>query len=1006
MPSNSISMPLPSAPYRGIEPFRFIDQPIFAAREEEIQKLIRLITIYRGILFYGESGAGKSSLINAGLIPALLDEGFRPERLRVQPVARQELLVERISLTHEGKPPFLPSSFTQQASSSETEPARTVWSLEAFARRIEEIRQPVSGDADRNLGDPLVLIFDQFEEIVTLVEETPDSRQKFDQARDVREQIMALLLALYRDADLPLKLIFSFREDYLARTLRLLAAAPQLRDQTFRLTAPSEAMLSTIIRRPFDNPSIPPGHFKRHLSDPACAALESAFRQLSDTGQINLTEVQIACLALWESAAEENRFVDEKDHREAVRRLFGNYLDRALNGLDKKVRTSAIAALTRLVTSGGTRNIVSEDDLLNHLTREEHVSESDAHAVLEALAGTTRLVFRQTRGDTAFYEITSEFLIPWIREKRLAREATDLRNRLRRTRATVAIMAILIVLAVLAAIYAFSQRETARTALARAEQVVENVTSNLKNSLEPLGHIEVLEPTVLDLLRLYQERREELEYQRHRGALLNLLGQIYFTHGRLQEAFQQYEQSLKTRRAVLEKHKEVTNCQQEVADSLAAMGAVYSAMGELDVALSSYNEDLKIRKELSETFKDRPEMTMRYAQCLYSVGDLLKTLGRFDEAQKQYDKGLAIFDEVFEKTRSANAKQAFATGLCTQGDTLCAQGKTNQALEKYSQSEQLRQKLVDNDRNNVSYQSDLAVSWSCLGDTHRTLGLLDVAKADYEQSLAIREKLLSNQPQNVFQVADYAVSLSNIGDIHLASGEFPLALQSYEKSLDYRQKNSNPEDLNRMADLAIGLASKGDALLKVERPNDALEAYQKSLEIRQQIVTKEPDAVLRMADLAASFWNVGDALLQRGSNSDAGAAVENYKKSLQIYEDLAKKEPSNIYRQLDVAYGRGNLGEGLLRLGDAEGALSLFHSSKTVLEQRMLVDGNNVQIAQDVARAFLRTGTANLALGDKESARSALDQAAAILDSKKDKLDSSGRRLKMKIETERANLPL
>ena len=40
---------------------------------------------------------------------------------------------------------------------------------------------------------------------------------------------MAFLLALYRDADLPLKLIFSFREDYLARTLRLLAAAPQLK---------------------------------------------------------------------------------------------------------------------------------------------------------------------------------------------------------------------------------------------------------------------------------------------------------------------------------------------------------------------------------------------------------------------------------------------------------------------------------------------------------------------------------------------------------------------------------------------------------------------------------------------------------------------------------------------------------------------------------------------------------------------------------------------------------
>ena len=66
------SLPLPSAPYRGIEPFRFVDQPIFSARADEVRKLVRLITIYRGIFFYGESGAGKSSLINAGLIPAAL----------------------------------------------------------------------------------------------------------------------------------------------------------------------------------------------------------------------------------------------------------------------------------------------------------------------------------------------------------------------------------------------------------------------------------------------------------------------------------------------------------------------------------------------------------------------------------------------------------------------------------------------------------------------------------------------------------------------------------------------------------------------------------------------------------------------------------------------------------------------------------------------------------------------------------------------------------------------
>ena len=46
-------LPLPSAPYRGIEPFRFIDQPIFSARTGEVRKLIRLINLSRHLFLRG-----------------------------------------------------------------------------------------------------------------------------------------------------------------------------------------------------------------------------------------------------------------------------------------------------------------------------------------------------------------------------------------------------------------------------------------------------------------------------------------------------------------------------------------------------------------------------------------------------------------------------------------------------------------------------------------------------------------------------------------------------------------------------------------------------------------------------------------------------------------------------------------------------------------------------------------------------------------------------------------
>ena len=107
--------PLPEIPYRGIESFRFIDQRVFCAREEETWDLLSNILINRGVLLYGDSGSGKSSLINAGLIPAAIKENLYAHRLRVQPRRGREIKVERISTETAEGPPYLLSDLVDRA---------------------------------------------------------------------------------------------------------------------------------------------------------------------------------------------------------------------------------------------------------------------------------------------------------------------------------------------------------------------------------------------------------------------------------------------------------------------------------------------------------------------------------------------------------------------------------------------------------------------------------------------------------------------------------------------------------------------------------------------------------------------------------------------------------------------------------------------------------------------------------------------------------------------------
>lgn len=75
-------------PYIGPRPFHAGER--LYGRDQELYELLNLLIAERIVLLYSPSGAGKTSLIQAGLLPRLADEGF------------QALPVMRVSLD----PPF------------------------------------------------------------------------------------------------------------------------------------------------------------------------------------------------------------------------------------------------------------------------------------------------------------------------------------------------------------------------------------------------------------------------------------------------------------------------------------------------------------------------------------------------------------------------------------------------------------------------------------------------------------------------------------------------------------------------------------------------------------------------------------------------------------------------------------------------------------------------------------------------------------------------------------
>ncbi len=286
-----------------------------------------------------------------------------------------------------------------------------MWSIGALTARVAEVavdRKPI-------------LILDQFEEFVTLFEQ--DSAKLLrDNTRALQQEILVALLELINTPLLPVKLLFAFREDYLAKLQLLIEAAPGLRDQYVRLLPLQVADLPEIIWGPFEKAR---GAFGREPFRVLAGRLEQAIAREAKQETLNLTSVQIICSRLWDTSDPDALFQEK-----GVQGVLGDYVAETVHRFLPERRDLAVALLSHMVTAAGTRNVISSDDLIRQVKAEEKISDEVQLAGTLQTLEDEKLIRRELRRDVYVYEIVSEFLVPGI-----VRESQQRQLRLERAEA-------------------------------------------------------------------------------------------------------------------------------------------------------------------------------------------------------------------------------------------------------------------------------------------------------------------------------------------------------------------------------------------------------------------------------------------------------------------------------------------------------------------------------------------------------------------------------------------
>lgn len=403
-------------PYRGVHPFRYIDRHYFFGRETVVDDLLIEISLYRLVLLFGESGAGKSSIINAGLIPALKERGFNPERLRVSPETRdQPILVEQIQASEGQDCVALPSIFDTPPPGKASLAERTPCLVDTFINTIHEKAQEARP----------VLIFDQFEELFTLFESRGEKGKSDDNVK-TQKAILKTIVTLATEERLKVKLLIIIREDWLGKLELLSKGYPQVFDHRVRLGNLARGNAKQAIIGPFHKNTSFHSRFTEGLADSIVLELSSEDAK----GEIHATQLQIVCDELWKKYASTQSEVTENEFNVegGVKGISEHYLTSQLERLGSSHKGKAVMVLAHLITNSGTRDVVNDEKLKGLLNAHSQI-DVDTFRITLRLLENQRIINRTTQRGTDYYEVASEYLIaPIKREKERLRVYDELKQ--------------------------------------------------------------------------------------------------------------------------------------------------------------------------------------------------------------------------------------------------------------------------------------------------------------------------------------------------------------------------------------------------------------------------------------------------------------------------------------------------------------------------------------------------------------------------------------------------
>jgi hypothetical protein len=796
----------PEHPWLGLSSYTEETRAYFHGRDEEAAELARRVQRKNLTVLFGQSGLGKTSLLKAGLVPRLRNEGYCPVYVRVDyspesPPPAEQIKQAIFRATSEA------GHWTRPGTAVEGE------SLWEFLHHRGDLLRDASGATLLPL-----LIFDQFEEIFTLAQADDAGRLRAKQfVEDLADLVenrppMSLEARLDQDeaaaedfdfARADYRILIALREDYLAHLESLKGVMPSITQNRMRLARMTgEEALSAVMQ--------PGGRLVTQ------EVAESIVRFVAGGAELRNAEVEPSLLSL--VCRELNNVRVARGQKEISADLLAGSREEILGEFYERALADQPAGVRRVI----------EDELLTESGYRESLAEERVKKALDAAGAAPdalaklvdrRLLRIEERLDVRRVELTHDVLCSVVassRDLRHEREARDDAERqlaaqrereaatkraLVRARTIAAVCAVLMVVAILSAVFGWVSMQRAKKADLQAQQargdaekLVGFLIEDFYEELEPTGRLETLGKLSNQAVKYFDGLPPELvtpQTQVYRGMALIREGRALLAGDKIEEGsrrIREARQLFETMHAGGDKSEPVT-----IGLALSLV-TPYLAWGPLG-GPESKSSDLPQAVDLLRPLVSQPEGS-RQAKLLY--GDILNHLSH---AQPK-EQGIASCEEGRRVLASLGAKTLEdLTAASIYADTADSQARHALGLGRDADAERLELEVYEiaegvlaRRPGDIRSMKNRALAAGLLGDIAMRRHD-DVKAAEFAQrAKAAGEDLVRFNPSDLGSWQHLIRGREQIADIMFQQGEVDASIaqsrETVELAKDERLKSS------------------------------------------------------------------------------------------------------------------------------------------------------------------------------------------------------------------------